>query len=213
MTESYHLKTVPGKIIFASIGRREYISLMSTLEIVILSVFGGAAALAAMAGIAVLIWIALHLRKALEMSHKESLLVFNEARAQVAQNQAEMKATFESARNTFLALRSDMTKTLDLHQTAMREVVARINADAITQNISRMIAVCQRLENGINIFTKLLFENQERGSEVYAPEQTAPETAEFGGPPSNFSISQSAQYDADAEREAEREVLQESGGN
>jgi hypothetical protein len=175
---------------------------MSTIGIVVISVFGGMFGLALLAGVILLIWLAWDLRAALRKSQEENLAVYKETRAALTTNQQEMKSIFESARGSFTSIQKETKALLESHQQAMRTEIAKINADALAGTIARMIEVCMRLEKGIAIFQKMIFDNETRVTNEYGPEEFAPETTTFGGPPSGFSLSQSGKHDVEADQEA-----------
>ena len=171
------------------------------------------AALALLGGIAVLIWIAWSLKKTLDAAKSENEKLRDEFRKLIEGNDQETKRVLESAKSSFQSLKSETKQILDLHAKQLTEVVGRINADAIVQNVSAFMRVCTRLETALNAFQKMLLDNTEvdRGQTHYEPEQTAPERTEFGTPASQYSIGQSAQYDTESLAEEAAAVTQETG--
>jgi hypothetical protein len=183
---------------------------MSTIGIVVISILGGMFGLALLAGVVLLIWLAWDLRKALAVAQKENLAVYQETRAALTAHQQEMKSVFESARNGFASIRNETKSLLENHQNVMQTQIAKINAEALAGTIARMIEVCLRLEKGIAIFQKMIFDNETRVTNEYGPEEFAPENTTFGGPPSGFSLSQSGKHDVETDQEAAGLVVQES---
>lgn len=186
---------------------------MSTLEIVILSLFAGMAALALIGGMVALLWIAWRLEKTLAKVQNEIAQMQSAIQALLVENKQETKSAFESAKSSFQSLKSETKAILDLHAKTMTEIVGRINADAIVQNVNMFMKVCTRLETAINAFQKLLLDNTEvdRGQTHYAPEEAAPERTEFGTPSSQYSLGQSAQYDTESLAEEAAAVTAETG--
>ena len=183
---------------------------MSPIEIAVIAALAGMFGLLLLAGVFLLIWLAWDLRKALAGSQKENLAVYQETRAALTAHQQEMKSVFESARNGFASIRNETKSLLENHQNVMQTQIAKINAEALAGTIARMIEVCLRLEKGIAVFQKMIFDNENRVTNDYGPEDFAPENTAFGGPPSGFSLGQSSQHDLEADKEAGGVVLQES---
>ena len=174
---------------------------MSEIGIVLVSLLGGAVLITLLAGVAYLAWQSFSLRKTQA-----------EIRALIAGNLQETKSALDAAKSSFSTIRSETKSILEEHRKAMQAGIASINAEALTTAAVRCFEGCQRLEKAIAVFQRLILENtDQRTPGDYAPEETAPERNEFGGPPSGYSVGLTAAYDAEADEGGEFEESRTAG--
>lgn len=192
---------------------------MSTIGIVATSVICGIFCILLLLGIALLVWLAVKLHAAVKELKAENAAVQAETRTTLTAHQsqtaaamtvyhAEMKAVVDSSKASFTTIRNETKAMLEAGQQKMEDGIKKINAEALQSAAARSIEACLRLEKVIGIFQQLILNNEERVTHEYGPEDFAPESTTFGGPPSQFSISENARLDAEAEQETAS--LQES---
>lgn len=178
---------------------------MGTVGIAVLSALGGMFCLGLLAGLVVLIYVALGLRKALATAATQNQAVYAETRTLIAGYQAEMKAVTEAAKSSFQSLRQEMKAILEEHRKQMQTGIDKINAEALTGAAARSIQACIRIEKAASVIATLFTEGQSRVTDEYPPEAFAPEeptpSGKFYGPPSGFSVGMTSILDAEAERE------------
>lgn len=184
---------------------------MNTIGIVAVSLAAGLFLALLLAGLGLLIWQAFQNRKAIREIQSQRDAVSAETKALLAGNQAEMKSAIESAKSSFATIRTEMkallddhrkqTKAiLDEHRKAMQAGIEKINAEALISVAARLTQVALRAEKAVGVLQAMMADAESRATHDYAPDEYAPETSAFGGPPSNFSVSQVARLDEEAQQ-------------
>lgn len=177
---------------------------MNVIGIVSLSLLCGLFLALLIGGLAMLVWLAVKLRR-------ENAQMREAIQSLIVTHQAELKSSIESAKASFGAIRTEMKTVLDTHNKAtkstldehrrqMKEGIDKINAEALIGASARAVQACQRLENAAGIIQRLFMDTENRPTHEYRAEEMAPETTSFGGPPSAFSVSQTAAMDTEVER-------------
>ena len=183
---------------------------MGTIGVIVISVLGGMFALAVLIGLILLLYLAWRLLQLLKQSQEQNQAVSHETKSVLE----SAKSGFSSIRNETRTLleehRRQFGEILELHRKEMQQGIDKINAEALQAAAARSIEACMRLEKAVGIFQKLLLDNEERVTHEYGAEDTAPESSTFGGPPSGYSLSQTARLDAEAEQQ-EAQFLSEPG--
>lgn len=194
---------------------------MSTIGIVALSVVAALALFAFFAGIAVLIWLAWTLKRALAELQAWSKSVYAETAQLMAAHQAESKATIESAKGSFGAIRTEVKTALEGNQKTldatlvdfrrqMQAAIDKINAEALQTVAVRLTQVCVRAEKAIGVLQQLILDTEKSTGFDGGPEEYAPEDSQFGAPPSGYSVSPTARLDQEADNVQQAELFTES---
>jgi molybdenum cofactor biosynthesis enzyme MoaA len=193
---------------------------MSIVGIVSLSILAALFLFLLLGGVAVLIWLALSLKRQLAAAKEQFTAVYAETGRLLAAHQAESKATIESAKSSFVAIRTEvrglledhrreLAAILEAHRAAMQAGIDKINAEALQGAAARSIQACLRLEKAIGVLQQLFLETESRSTHEYGAEEFAPEESTFGAPPSGFGLSPTAALDQQAQTE-EQALLTES---
>lgn len=175
---------------------------MNTVGIVAISLLAGMFLLAMVAGLVLLIVLAMRLSRALDKSQKENAAVYAETRTALSGYQAEIKAAIDSAKASFSAIRTETKTILEEHRKQMQGGIEKINAEALQGAAARSIQACMRLEKVAVTMQSLFLDAETRPTHEYGAEDFAPEATTFGGPPSAFSVGQTSAMDAEAEAAA-----------
>ena len=179
---------------------------MSTVGIVALSLLCGLFLALLLAGLGVLIWLAVNLRKTLAEVRAEMASVSKKTADTLTQYQGEMARQVESSKSALGAVRVEMAKLLEEnrkktdgilneHRRQMQGSIDKINAEALQGAAARAIQACLRLEKAVGVIQQLFLNSEERVTNQYGAEDFAPESSTFGGPPSGYSQSQTARFD------------------
>ncbi len=179
---------------------------MNVIGVVAISLLCGLFLALLLAGLGTLLWLAVSLRKELKTLRDERESVSKETRAVLAQYQVEIAKQIESSKSSFGTIRTDMSRLLEEnrkktdgilneHRRQMQGSIDKINAEALQGAAARAIQACLRLENAVGVIQKLFLNSEERVTNEYGPEEFAPESSTFGGPPSGYSQSQTARFD------------------
>lgn len=201
---------------------------MSLIGIVAISVLAALFLFTLLAGLAVLIWLALRVRK--EIASLSA--VYAETQKLLQSHQAESRTSIESAKSSFGAIRNEvktaldgqqkaaeqaladhqkaLTVTLDGFRREMQAAIAKINAEALQTVAVRLTQVCVRAEKAIGVLQQLILETEKSPGAQYGDEEFAPEESTFGAPPSGYSRSQTARMDDEADVTQLAEQLTES---
>ncbi len=194
---------------------------MSLVGIIATSVLAALALFALFAGIGILIWLALRIRKENTQVSIETKALLTDSRAAVE----SAKGTFTSIRNevktitegqqkaadsALIAHQKALTATLDTFRLDINAAIGKINAEALQTVAVRLTQVCVRAEKAIGVFQQLILDTEKSPHFDGGPEDTAPENAPFGGPPSSYSLSQTAKLDQEADMQTEAERFTES---
>jgi hypothetical protein len=195
---------------------------MSTVGIVALSILAALFLFALFSGVGLLVWLAWNQKKQQAAAEKENARVHAETEKVLAANQAEVKALLESAKAGFGSIRNETRATLESyqktigvlledHRREMQAGIEKINAEALTSVAVRLTNVCIRTEKAIGVLQQIMMQADAApaftgGPEDYGPEEGA---STFGGPPTAYSVSRTAQMDEEVEREQSVEMFTE----
>lgn len=180
---------------------------MSTLGIVLISLLGGMFLVVLLASAAVLVYYAVALRKQQAELGRQATAVYAETHAMLAGQAAEMKAAVEAAKNSFQTVRQEtktileghrenLKTTLEDHRAQMKTGIDKINGEALQAAAARSLEACMRLEKAAAVIQTLFLDNENRVAGEMADEEMAPEKTRFHGPPSGYSVSQTATLDS-----------------
>src|ERR1039457_3752439 len=123
---------------------------MSIVGIVSLSILAALFLFLLLGGVAVLIWLALSLKRQLAAAKEQFTAVYAETGRLLAAHQAESNATIESAKSSFVAIRTEvrglledhrreLAAILEAHRAAMQAGIDKINAEALQGAAARSI--------------------------------------------------------------------------
>lgn len=194
---------------------------MGTIGIVAISVLAALFLFALLAAVGVLIWLAESIKRQLSESKQQNASVHAETARVLAAHQTESKGQLDSAKAAFAGIRTEVRTllesqqkelgaTLDEHRRQMNLGIEKINADALTSVAARLTQVCIRTEKAISVLQELILNTEKAPGGEYGAEEFAPEEAAFGTPPSGFAVNRTAQLDAQADAEQNREVFSEN---
>ncbi len=205
---------------------------MSTIGIVALSVVAAIFLFALLAGLVLLIWLAWGLKKALAAMQVEHAALLAAVRQQVdsvhaktgelvTSNSAELKAAIESAKGSFGSIRAEVKTAIEGQQKSLAVIVdqfkldigaaiVKINAEALQTVAVRLTQVCIRAEKAIGVLQQLILDTEKGPAFDGGAEDFAPENSNFGGPPTSYSLGQTARLDQEADLTQQAEQLTES---
>jgi len=205
---------------------------MSLVGIIATSVIAALALFVLFAGIGLLIWLATRLRKDLAAWQQQAILVHAETKQLLTTSGTETKASIEAAKGAFTAIRNEVKASLEgqqkaaetglaAHQKALAETlanfrsemqvaIAKINAEALQTVAVRLTQVCIRAEKAIGVLQQLILDTEKSTHFDGGPEDFAPENSTFGGPPSAYSVGETARFDQEADIAQQAEQLTES---
>jgi hypothetical protein len=168
----------------------------------------------------------------LSANQRQIDLVHAETEKLLAASGAEVKASIESAKGTFSAIRGEVKTSLEAQQQAwkqtteghfkelrmvlaqfqgeMNTAIAKINAEALQTVAVRLTQVCVRAEKAIGVLQQLILDTEKSPHFDGGPEDYAPETSPFGGPPSFYGRSQTAKMDDEVDMVQEAQQFTES---
>lgn len=196
---------------------------MSVFGIVAASILSALFLFALLACAALAAWQGWQNKRLLSAAQRETEQVYAETKSLLVANQAETKATIESAKGAFGAIRTDvralledhrkeirvtieefrkeLAATLDGHRQQTQTAIDKINAEALVSVAARLTQVCLRAEKAVVLLQSLVLDTEARVTNEYGPNDFAPEDSPFGTPPSGYSVSQTAALDEQSGRE------------
>jgi HAMP domain-containing protein len=205
---------------------------MSLIGIVAISVLAALFLFTLLAGLAVLIWLAMRLRKDLTAAQQQAAAVYAETQKLLQSHQAESRTSIESAKSSFGAIRNEVKTSLEGQQGAWKAAtetqtkelratldqfkadigvaISKINADALQTVAVRLTNVSIRAEKAISVFQELILSAGNPGPSDLPDEAFAPEESQFAGPPSAYSVSPTARMDQEADMVEQASQLTES---